>query len=160
MFIAHENDWENLREEMRPMDITNTNFCGDKDFDDWITSDFLWMAGSVAADIYCMRFLDSYLTDGIPNQLIHWGEHTQPCYYQARNLLDGTKHPAGIRQEMVVPNVPFPWNKESCDHTVYQRYKAQWHELSLDERYRMCVDLKIDPRDYRVDISINDHIQQ
>lgn len=160
LFMAHEDEWENLRKEMRPMDIKNTSFCGDKDFNDWKTSDFLWLAGSVAADIYCMRFLDSYLTDSIPNQLTHWGEHTQPCYYQARNLLDGTQRPANIRQQMVVPNVPFPWTNEACDTEIYQRCKAEWHQLSLDERYRMCVDLKIDPRDYQVDISINNHIPQ
>jgi hypothetical protein len=130
------------------MAISNINFCGDISFNDWITADFIWRAGSAAADIYCMRFLDSYLTDGIANQFIHFGEHSLPAYYQARNFLDGRHNVGHIMEQIVTPNAPLPWTKDSYNNNLY---KVQWHELSVEERRTMCINLKINPKDYQVD---------
>jgi hypothetical protein len=155
-FDVPVHDYVHMRSELDTMAVSNTNFCGDLFFDDWRTPDFIWRAGAAAADIFCMRFLDSYLTDGIPNQLIHWGEHSVPCYYQARSFIDGRNTTGHVVCEIITPNAPFPWTKDSYTDNYY---KVRWHELSLEERYQYCVDLKISPRDYQVDLSINDQHQ-
>ena len=152
-FNVPDYDYVHMRSELDTMAVSNTNFGFDLLFNDWRTPDFVWRAGATASDIFCMRFLDSYLTEGISNQLIHWGEHSVPCYYQARSFIDGRNTSGHVVCEIVTPNAPFPWTKDSYTDNYY---KVRWHELSLEERYQHCIDLKISPRDYQVDLSVND----
>ena len=138
---------DNLLDLLDPMIISLTDFSGQLEFNDWRTADFIWRAGAVAADIYTMRYLDTFLTDSIPSQFIHWGEHVLPGYYQAKNLLDGRKSLGSFREEIVTPNAPFPWTKDSYNNNFY---KIQWHEIPVSERIQMCINLKINPKDYQL----------
>jgi hypothetical protein len=149
--IKTENFFD-IRKDLDTLAITHTNYSGDLSFNDWRTSDFFWRAGSAAADLYCLRYLDTYITDNIPGQLIHYSEQSLPCYYQARSFIDGRVTFGNVKEYIITPNAPFPWSPELFNNNFY---KTQWHELSLSERYQICVDLKIDPRDYQVDLSIN-----
>ena len=149
-FTVGDGKFENsiIKKELDPMAISNINYSGDMSFNDWVTSDFIWRAGPAAADIYCMRFLDSYLAGSIPNQFIHFSEHVLPAYYQARNFLDGRHTVGHIMEQIVTPNAPLPWTKDSYNNNFY---KVQWHELSIEERRQMCISLKINPKDYQID---------
>ena len=141
-------DYKNLQIELPPMTISNTDFSGTTAFNDWVTPDFIWRAGSSAADLYCMRFLDSNFTDTIPNQLVHPGEHTLPCYYQARNFIDGRRIVGHIQAQIITPNATFPWTTDSYRDNFY---KVQWHELSIEERRELCINLKISLKDYQLE---------
>ena len=147
-FTVGNNPFDEMRTELDPMAISNINYADHMDFNDWLTADFIWRAGAAAADIYCMTLLDSYLTDGIPNQFIHFGEHSLPGYYQARNFVDGRRTVGHIMEQIVTPNAPLPWTDDSYNNNLY---KVQWHELSIEERRQMCINLKINPKDYQVE---------
>lgn len=133
--------------ELEPMAISNINWSGLIQFGDWSTPDFIWRAGSAAADIFCMRFLDSYLTDSIPNQFIQKCDLTLPTYYEARNLLDARFNVGHFPNQTITPNMPLPidpFNNKSS------YYKAEWNKLPIQTRIQICIDQKISPVDYQL----------
>ena len=139
---------ERAQTELDPMAISNTNYSGELSFNDWVTPDFIWRAGSTAADIFSMRLLDTHYTSSIPRQAIHVKEHSLPPYYQAKNFIGGTRTLGHFQAQIITPNADFPWSGEKYNDNYY---KVRWHELSIDERTRICVDMNINPRDYQLD---------
>jgi hypothetical protein len=95
-----------------------------------------------------MRLLDTHYTSSISRQAIHFKEHSLPSYYQAKNFIGGTRTFGHFQAQIITPNADFPWSKEKYNDNYY---KVRWHELSIDERTRICVDMNINPRDYQLD---------
>jgi len=113
-----------------------------------MTPDFVWRAGETAANAWCMRFLDSQFTDGIPTQFVHFSEHSNPCYYLARNYINAMPHNGHFAEMMIRPDM---LDMLPVTPASRKNYNYTWHQRSIKERIQMCLDTKIAPRDYILD---------
>jgi len=142
-------DIPELRITLDPMAVSNMNYADTKLFDHWSTSDMNWRAGSLAADIFGMRFIDTHFTDNIPGQLKFIDEMFLPGYYQARNLINGTRHVGSIRNFIIRP---------TCIEYIPDLQMAEidksisiWNTgTSKADKIKLCDNFNIDIRDYQL----------
>ena len=148
---------EDYTTPMDPMAVGNMNFASYKDMLGWKTADFVWRAGSMAADIMSVRLFDTAFTDMSANQLIYFDEQGLPGYYQAKSLIDGSSTKGPFAQAVITPNVLDDIqaiDKKDYKHQAdaIQPYKNNWNFLSATERIKLCTKYKIDLGDYQLEL--------
>jgi hypothetical protein len=126
------------------MEIAEISISPGMPDDDWVLGDLCWRAGSTAADIMLLRYLDCWQTPGM-NQLVHGNSHTLIAYMQQRNLLSGSYYSA-FDAMLARPDNFINLNADGSP--TLGGYV--WESMSTPDKIDACVTLGIDPNEYQL----------
>ena len=142
--------YHRMTRPLGPMTVAEIgNSSSEGHLDDWYDGDLIWRAGSMAADILALRYVDTVYTDGA-QQLIHGNSHALLSFYQPRNYLVYDKDSTGFVTQIIRPDQAdqMPWGPEKHDPKFND--SRTWHARSVEDKIRHCQKLGIDPRDYQL----------
>lgn len=142
--------YQRVTRPLGPMTVSEIgNSSTEGHLGDWYNGDLIWRAGSMAADIMALRYVDTVYTDGA-QQLIHGNSHALLSFYQPRNYLLHDSDSAGFVSQLIRPDQAdqLPWGPEKHDPNFND--SRTWHARSTADKIQWCQKLGIDPRDYQL----------
>jgi hypothetical protein len=141
---------DNATKQLHTMAVSHIGQSGVGTPNDLRNDDLVWRAGSSAADLMCLRWLDPYYDLRAANQLVHGDSHVLLAAYVTRNFIAHDPETAGFRCTLIRPDhvdhMPWSWEKHDDSHND----SFTWHHRTDQEKTEYCKRLGIDPRDYQL----------
>lgn len=140
-----------IQRKLGMMNVSEIGSYTDMPYGDWYSGDLIWRAGSTAADILCMRWFDTYLTDSLDGrQLMHGLSHTLLSYYLARSFIGSEQDGSGFASILIRPDHPESLRLTMDDYDLRSNDSKTWHHRPYGEKVELCQRIGIDPADYQL----------
>lgn len=140
-----------LQRKLSMMGVSEIGSYTNMPYGDWYSGDLIWRAGSTAADLLCMRWFDTYLTDSLDGrQLIHGLSHTLLSYYLARSFIGSDQDCSGFASMLVRPDHDVSTRLTMDDYDPGFNDSRTWHHRPHGEKIDLCRRNNIDPADYQL----------
>lgn len=141
---------ERATKPLHSMSVSHIGQNGAMSMDDWLSDDLVWRAGSAAADLISLRWLDTHYDTNNGNQLIHGNSHALLASYVTRNMISYDPGTDSFKCTLIRPDhadlMPWSWEKNDESHND----SFTWHDRPPAEKLEFCQRLGIDPRDYQL----------